>query len=117
MAHRPCVPRRNLEDSSAPRRSFQCGPERPAKFPEGNHTEFFSRNSREKSGYSREKSGLELKHDILTGVLGHVNGMGQCFIDTRNTLNEVAENSKVTRNKIINALLKNPTQMLGLQSA
>jgi hypothetical protein len=31
---------------------------RPAKFPEGNHTGFFSRNSREKSGDSREKSGF-----------------------------------------------------------
>ena len=63
----------------------------------------------------RIEEGEELNHDILTGVLGHVNGMGQCFIDTRNTLNEVAENPKVTRNKIINALLKNPSQMLGLQ--
>jgi hypothetical protein len=48
----------------------------------------------------RIEEGEELKHDILTGVLGgklgHVNGMGQCFIDTRNTLNEVVENPKVT---------------------
>jgi hypothetical protein len=65
----------------------------------------------------RIEEGEELKHDILTGVLGQVNGMCQCFIDTRNTLNEVAENPKVTRNKIINALVKNPSQRLGLKSA
>ena len=33
-----------------PRRRFQCGPARPAKFPEGKSTGFFSRISREKSG-------------------------------------------------------------------
>ena len=59
----------------------------------------------------------ELSHDILTGIVGQVDGKGQCFIDTRNTLNGVNENPKVTRNKIINALHKNPSQMLGLETA
>jgi hypothetical protein len=31
----------------------------------------------------------ELSHDILTGIVGQVDGKAQCFIDTRNTLNGV----------------------------
>jgi hypothetical protein len=42
----------------APRRSFQCGPLAPAKFPEGKSTGFFSGSTREKSGISGEKYGF-----------------------------------------------------------
>jgi hypothetical protein len=34
------------------------------------------------------EQGEGLKHDTLTGVVGHVVGQGQCFIDTRNLLNK-----------------------------
>jgi hypothetical protein len=39
------------------------------KFPEGNHTGFFSRNSREKSGDSREKSGFVMQKQQLELLL------------------------------------------------
>ncbi len=31
----------------------------------------------------------EVIHDVIQGVVGHVDGQGQCFIDTRNVLNEI----------------------------
>ncbi len=58
-----------------------------------------------------------MNHDILRGTVGHVNGMGQCFIDARNVLNCINENPKVTRNQIIHALLEDPNLLLGLESA
>jgi hypothetical protein len=63
------------------------------------------------------EKGEELSHGILRGIVGHVNGMGQCFIDICNALNGISENPKVTRNMIINALLEDPNQLLGLESS
>ncbi len=66
MALRLCVQRRNLEDSSAARRRFQCGPARPAMFPEGNHSEFSSRVSRKKIRYFSRKNRFRYKHQTDT---------------------------------------------------
>jgi hypothetical protein len=46
-----------------------------------------------------------------------LNDISRCVIDTRNVLNGVNENPKVTRNIIINILLKNTDKYLGLESA
>ena len=44
---------------------------------------------------SRIEQGEELKHGTLTGVVGHVDGQGQCFIDTRNLLNKIDDGPKI----------------------
>ena len=51
------------------------------------------------------EQGEELRHDVLKGVVGYVDGQGQCFIDTRNILNGVHECQKISRNTIINELI------------
>ncbi len=53
----------------------------------------------------RIEQGEELRHAVLKGVVGHVDGQGQCFIDTRNILNGVHECQKISRNTIINELI------------
>jgi hypothetical protein len=47
--------------------------------------------------HHRIEDGEELIHDVLKGVVGRVDGQGQCFIDTRNFLNQVEECSKVSQ--------------------
>ncbi len=42
-----------------------------------------------------------LKHDTLTGVVCHVDGQGQCFIDTRNPLSKIDYYPKISRNTFI----------------
>ena len=56
-------------------------------------------------------------HDVIQGVVGHVDGQGQCFIDTRNVLNGIDACSKVSRNYIINDLIKNSQEFFGWESA
>ena len=59
----------------------------------------------------RIEQGEELIHDVIKGVVGHVDGVGQCFIDTRNVSNGVTECLKVSRNFIINDLIKNKREL------
>jgi len=66
---------------------------------------------------SRIEQGEELKHDTLTRVVGHVDGQGQCFIDTRNLLNKIDDGPKISRNAFINDLIDKPEQLLGLETA
>ena len=65
----------------------------------------------------RVEEGEELIHNVLKGVVGRVDGQGQCFIDTRNFLNGVEECSKVSRNYIINDLIKNSQELFGWETA
>jgi hypothetical protein len=65
----------------------------------------------------RIEQGEELRHDALEGVVGHVDGQGQCFIDNRNILNGVHECPKISRNTIINDLIDDWDQPLGLETA
>jgi len=65
----------------------------------------------------RIEQGEELRHDVLKGVVGHVDGQGQSFIDSRNILNGVHECPKISRNLIINDLIYNWDQLLGLETA
>ena len=65
----------------------------------------------------RIEEGEELIHDVIQGVVGHVDGQGQCFIDTRNVLNGIDACSKVSRNYIINDLIKNLQEFFGWESA
>ena len=65
----------------------------------------------------RIEEGEELIHDVIQGVVGHVDGQGQCFIDTRNVLNGIDACSKVSRNYIINDLIKNSQEFFGWESA
>ena len=65
----------------------------------------------------RIEQGEELTHDVLKGVVGHVDGQGQCFIDTRNFLNGVTECSKVSRNYLINDLIRNSKELFGWETA
>ncbi len=51
--------------------------------------------------------GEVLNHDVIKGVVGHVDGQRQCFIDARNILNGVTECAKVSRNALINDVLRN----------
>ena len=66
---------------------------------------------------TRVLAGEELTHQVIKGVVGHVSGLGQCFIDTRNVLNGVDECPKVTRNKMINDLLANQVEIVGWETA
>jgi hypothetical protein len=66
---------------------------------------------------ARVCAGEELMHPTITGVFGHVAGLGQCFIDTRNILNGVDECPKVTRNKMINDLISHRHEMIGWEKA
>jgi hypothetical protein len=66
---------------------------------------------------ARVIAGEELMHPAITGVFGHVAGLGQYFIDTRNVLNGVNECPKVTRNKMINDLLSSRHEMIGWETA
>ncbi len=43
----------------------------------------------------RIEEGEELIHDVIQGVVGHIDSQGQCFIDTRNVLNGIDTCSKV----------------------
>ena len=54
---------------------------------------------------------------MIKGVVGHVDGVGQCFIDTRNVSNGVTECQKVSRNFIINDLIKNKRKLFGWNTA
>ena len=65
----------------------------------------------------RIEQGEEQIDDVIKGVVGHVDGLGQCFIDTRNVSNGVTECPKVFRNVIINDLIKNKEQFLGWDTA
>ncbi len=67
----------------------------------------------------RIEQGEELRHDVLKGVVEHVDGQGQCFkfIDTRNILNGVHECPKISRNIIISELIDDWDQLLGLETA
>jgi hypothetical protein len=58
----------------------------------------------------------QLRHDVLKGVVGQVYGQGQCFVDTRNILNGVHECPKKSRNIIINELIDDWDQLLGLET-
>ncbi len=65
----------------------------------------------------RIEQGEELRHEVLKCVVGHVDGQGQCFIDTRNILNGVHECPTISRNIIINELIDDWDQLLGLETA
>jgi hypothetical protein len=58
-----------------------------------------------------------LIHDVIKGVAGHADGVGQCFIDTRNVSNGVTECLKVSINFIINDLIKNKRELFGWYTA
>jgi hypothetical protein len=58
-----------------------------------------------------------LRHDVLKGVVEHVDGQGQCFIDARNISNGVHECPKISRNIIISELIDAWDQLLGLETA
>jgi hypothetical protein len=62
-------------------------------------------------------AGEELTHQVIKGVVGHVDGLGQCFIDARNVLNGVHECSQVTRNRIINDFVSNEAEIVGCVTA
>jgi hypothetical protein len=59
---------------------------------------------------SRIEQGEELKHDTLTGVVGHVDGQGQCFM-------KIDDGPKISKNTFINDLIDKPEQILGLEPA
>jgi hypothetical protein len=65
----------------------------------------------------RVLEGEELTHQVIKGVAGHVDGLGQCFIDARNVLNGVDECSQVTRNRIINDFVSNEAEIVGWVTA
>ncbi len=65
----------------------------------------------------RIEEGEELIHDVLQGVVGHVDGQGQCFIDTRFFLNGGDPCSAVSRNYIINDLIKNSQHFFRWETA
>jgi hypothetical protein len=44
----------------------------------------------------RVLAGEELTHQVIKGVVGHVDGLSHCLIGARNVLNGVDECSKVT---------------------
>ncbi len=56
---------RKILDCSGPRQSFQCCPARPAKFPEGKSTGFFSKVFGEKSDRFGEKSAFVILYTLL----------------------------------------------------
>jgi hypothetical protein len=58
-----------------------------------------------------------LNHDVIKGVVGHVDGQGQCLIDARNILNGVTECAKVSRNALVNDVLRNKQTYLGWEKA
>jgi hypothetical protein len=55
----------------------------------------------------RIEQGDESIHGVIKGVVRHVDGVGQCFIDTRNVPNGVTGCLKVSRNFIIKDPIKN----------
>ena len=61
----------------------------------------------------RMEEGEVLSHDVIKGVVEHVDGQGQCFIDARNILNGVTECAKVSRNILINDVISNRQQYFG----
>ena len=65
----------------------------------------------------RVEHGEELNLDVLKGVVGQVDGHGQCFIYARSQLNGDNINPLVQRNIIWNDLSANPDKSLGLISA
>ena len=61
----------------------------------------------------RIEDGEVLSYDVIKGVVEHVDGQGQCFIDARNILNGVTECAKVSRNVLINDVIGNRQQYFG----
>ncbi len=65
----------------------------------------------------RMDDGEVLNHNVIKGVVGHVDDQGQCFIDARNILNGIKECAKVSRNALIHDVLSNTQNYLGWEKA
>jgi hypothetical protein len=66
---------------------------------------------------TRIEAGDELKHETIKGIVGHVDGHGQCLIDSMNQLKGINKSAKIVQNKIIQDLIRAPEQSIGLNSA
>ncbi len=60
--------------------------------------------------------GEVLNHNVIKGVVSHVDGQGQGLIDARNILNGITECAKVLRNALIYDVLSNTQNYLGWES-
>jgi hypothetical protein len=62
-------------------------------------------------------AGEELLHTPLVGINRHVDGRGQCFLNSRRILLGVNECPELQRQKPLNQLIASPKMYLGLETA
>jgi hypothetical protein len=55
----------------------------------------------------------ELKHGTIKGIVRHVDGLGQCLIDSINQLKCTNKRAKMVRNEILQNLIRAPEQFIG----